>query len=203
MTNWTEDNLKLYSTQFDNLNRLVGKRIDEIVFYLDPTDIDFSEQPNKYGKSLLNGFDMRVDNIHFSIGNRFTDRCYGLTINEGKTTDFEFIEDDKKPVTYDIKLIGQTIISVDIYWMNIPFEGSVGYYPQEIEIQTEDGYLLISSIEVTNGEVNSEFTDEILIIENQDTAKQLKLGGFGLNENGREKFETISILIQSDEKNYL
>jgi hypothetical protein len=52
--------------------------------------------------------------------------------------------------------------------MKIPFEGATGYYPQEIEFTTENGFLVISSIEVNQGKVNTEFTNEILLIDNED-----------------------------------
>ncbi|MBD3723592.1 MAG: hypothetical protein IE891_02105 [Flavobacteriaceae bacterium] len=105
----TTDDTKLYSQQFYNLNSLVGKRIDEIVFYLEDTDKDFSEVENSYGKSLHTGIDIKADKIYFSIGCRFTDIHYGLTISEGRTTEFEFIEEEKKPIMFDTKIIGQTI----------------------------------------------------------------------------------------------
>ena len=78
----TTDDTKLYSQQFDNINRLVGKRIEEIVFYLDESDKDFSEVENSYGKSLHSGIDIMVDNKYFSIGCRFTDIHYGLIISK-------------------------------------------------------------------------------------------------------------------------
>lgn len=199
----TTDDTKLYSQQFDNLNRLVGKRIDEIVFYLDDIDKDFSEVENLYGKSLHTGIDIKVDNIYFSIGCRFTDIHYGLTISEGRTTEFEFIEEEKSPVTFDTKIIGQTIESVDIYWMKIPWDRAVGYYPQEFVIKTENDFFLISSIEINNGEVNTEFTNELLVIENEETAKQLQLGPYGLGDNGREWFKNFDELNEADKKNWL
>lgn len=188
------DDIKIYSQQFYNLNRLVGKCIDKIVFYLNDTDEDFSEVENIYGKSLHSGIDIKVDNIYFSIGCRFTDIHYGLTISEGRTTEFEFIEEEKNPVTFDTKIIGQTIKSVAIYWMKIPWNGAVGYYPQEFVIETENDFFLVSSIEINNGEVNTEFTDELLVIENEEIARQLQLGPFGIDENGREWFKNIDEL---------
>ncbi len=187
----TTEDIKLYSQQFDNLNRLVGKRIDEIVFYLNETDKDFSEVENLYGKSLHSGIDINVDNIHFSIGCRFTDIHYGLTISEGRTPEFEFIEEEKSPVIFDTKIIGQTIKSVAIYWMKIPWDGAVGFYPQEFVIKTENEFLLLSSIEINNSEVNTEFTDELLIIESEEMAKQLKLGPYGLGDNDRKWFNNF------------
>ena len=194
------DDIKIYSQQFYNLNRLVGKRIDKIVFYLNDTDEDFSEVENIYGKSLHSGIDIKVDNIYFSIGCRFTDIHYGLTISEGRTTEFEFIEEEKNPVTFDTKIIGQTIKSVAIYWMKIPWNGAVGYYPQEFVIETENDFFLVSSIEINNGEVNTEFTDELLVIENKEIARQLQLGPFGIDENGREWFKNIDELNKKSNK---
>lgn len=194
------DDIKIYSQQFYNLNRLVGKCIDKIVFYLNDTDEDFSEVENIYGKSLHSGIDIKVDNIYFSIGCRFTDIHYGLTISEGRTTEFEFIEEEKNPVTFDTKIIGQTIKSVAIYWMKIPWNGAVGYYPQEFVIETENDFFLVSSIEINNGEVNTEFTDELLVIENEEIARQLQLGPFGIEENGREWFKNIDELNKKSSK---
>jgi hypothetical protein len=195
-TGISADDIKLYSQQFDNLNRLIGKRIDKIEFYLNDTDTDFTEVENKYGKSLLSGIDIKVDSIYYSIGNRFTNIHYGLTIAPGKTTEFEFIEDEKKPLPYPSKLIGQIITSIDIYWMKIPFEGAIGFYPQEILIKSNANTFLLSSIEINNGEANTEFTDELLIIEDEHIAKQLELGHFGLN-NSRLFFNTVDELINN------
>ena len=142
----TPDDIKLYTQQFDNLNRLVGKSINEIVFYIEATDTEFTEQPNTFGKSLFNGIDINVKNTYLSIGCRFVDSHRGLTISEGRTTEFEFIEEEKSPIAFDTKIIGQTIKSIDIYWMKIPWDGAVGYYPQEFVIKTETDFFLISSI---------------------------------------------------------
>jgi len=199
----TKDDIKLYSQQFDNLDRLVGKCIDEIVFYLNDTDKDFSEVENSFGKSLHSGIDIKVDKTYFSIGCRFTDIHYGLTITNGRTPEFEFIEEEKSPITFDTKITGQTIKSVDIYWMKIPWDGAVGYYPQEFVIKTENEFLLLSSIEINNGEVNTEFTDELLIIESEETAKKLKLGHYGLGGNDREWFKNFDELNEAYKKNWL
>jgi hypothetical protein len=41
-------------TSYLRLARLsLDKKIEQIVFYLDEDDIDFTEQPNEYGKSLF------------------------------------------------------------------------------------------------------------------------------------------------------
>ena len=100
-------------------------------------------------------------------------------------------------------MVGQKIKQVNIYWMNIPFEDLNGLYPQEIEIITDKGFLLISSIEVNNGQVNTEFTNELLIIDNKETAKRLGLGQFGIVSNDRKKYKDLSELIETEIKNGL
>lgn len=202
MTDWTQDDKELYSQQFNNLNKLVGQTIDQIVFYLEPTDNVLSEQPNIYGKSLFNGIDFKAGTTFYSVGCRFIGSHYGLTISEGRTTEFEFIDEKKRAINFDTKVIGQTIKSVEIYWMKIPWDGAVGYYPQEFVIKTETDCLLFSSIEINNGEVNTEFTDELLVIETEETAKQLQLGPYGLG-NGRELFKNFDQLHEADKKNWL
>jgi hypothetical protein len=183
--------IEQYSQQFEIINGLVGKTIKDIILYLEETDTDFSEQPNIYGKSLLSGFDIITEDQLFSIGNRYTNLHYGLTINIGRTKEFEFIEEDKKPVSIESKFKNQKIIKTEIYWMQIPFEGEKGYYPQEFELYTKNGFLLISSIEINEGKVNTEFTDELLLVDQIEIAKELKLGKFGLKDNGRKHFENI------------
>lgn len=199
----TNENIKLYSQQFENRDILIGQTIKEIDFYLEETNMDFTEQPNEYGKSLLNGIDIRTDSAIYSIGNRYTDSGYGLTIDTGETSSLEFFEDSKIQVSYDTRIVGEVIKSIEIYWMNIPFEGAIGLYPQEIEIQTDNGFLLISSIEVNNGKVSTEFTNEILIVDNKETAKQLGLGQFGLFDKDRKKFKNLNELIETEIKNGL
>ena len=46
---------------------------------------------------------------------------------------------------------------------------------------------------MNNGDVNTEFTDELLVIDSLDKAKEIKLGQFGL-ENGRLTFRDINEL---------
>ena len=192
----TNNEIELYSQQFENKNKLIGQRIRDIYFYLEETDKDFTEQPNEFGKSLLNGIDIKTDLATYSIGNRYTDLGYGLSIDLGETSSLEFFDDEKSTVPFDTDIVDGKIKSVDIYWMNIPFEGATGLYPQEIEIQTENGFLLISSIEVNNGQVNTEFTNELLIIDNKETAKQLRLGQFGLGEKDRINYKSLNELIE-------
>ena len=191
-----QDDIILYSKQFDNKEKLIGKTIKGIIFYLDDTDIEFSEQENIYGKSLLNGIDIITEQETFSIGNRYTDIHYGLSIDIGKTDKIESVE-DKKPVSYTTSLNGHIITKINIYWMTLPIVNTKGYYPQEIEIYTENNFLLFSSIEINNGEVNTEFTNELLIIDNKEMAKQLKIGQFGIADNERYLFENLEDITKS------
>ena len=195
--------IELYSRQFEYTTKLVGQTVDNISFYLEESDQNLTEQPNEFGKSLLNGIDIKVNDQTYSIGNRFTDLGYGLSIDQGQTNELEFFDADKKAITFDTNVVGQKIKQANIYWMNIPFEGSIGLYPQEIEIITDNGFLLVSSIEINNGQVNTEFTNELLVIDNIETARQLKLGQFGLDNNDRIFFKTLSDLTESEKKNGL
>ena len=199
MTTKQNNDIDLYSRQFENKNKLVGQRINRITFYLEQTDKDFTEQPNDFGKSLLNGIDIETDREVYSIGNRYTSLFYGLSIDLGRTNMLEFFDEDKIPISFDTYIVGQTIKKLDIFWMNIPFEGINGLYPQEIEIHTENFFLLLSSIEINDGKVNTEFTNELLIIENIKIAEQLKLGQFGL-DNERKCYQTLDELIQEEKK---
>ncbi len=193
---------ELYSKQFKNKDKLIGQTIREIVFYLEETDKNFTEQPNEFGKSLLNGIDIKTNNEVFSIGNRYINLGYGLSIELGQTNKFEYFDNEKKPTSFHTNIVGQTIKNVDIFWMKIPLERATGFYPQEIEILSDEKYLLISSIEINNGQVNTEFTNELLIINNKDTARQLKLGQFGVADNERKYFNNLETLIKHEEKNY-
>lgn len=187
------NDIELYSRQFELSKHLIGRSIEEVHFYLEATDKDFTEQPNDYGKSLLNGIDLITSDLIFSIGNRFTNLGYGLRLDIGKTTELEYFQDPKRPVSFKTKLLNEKVKELKISWMEIPFENETGLYPQEIEILTDNGYFLLSSIEVTNGIVSTEFTDELLVIDNLERAKELKLGQFGL-ENGRLIFKDINEL---------
>ena len=53
--------IELYSRQFETIDKLVGQTISEIKFYLEDSDQDLTEQPNEFGKSLLNGIDIKVN----------------------------------------------------------------------------------------------------------------------------------------------
>jgi len=187
--------IELYTKQFELSKQLIGQTIEKVHFYLETTDEGFSEQSNDYGKSLLNGIDLKTSGLTFSIGNRFTSRGYGLRIDIGKTPDIEYFQESKQPIVFNTDIVKNLIAEFRIYWMEIPFENEKGLYPQEIEILTNSGYFLLSSIEVTNGEVNTEFTDELLIIDSLEKAKKLKLGQFGL-ENGRLAFRDINELME-------
>jgi hypothetical protein len=182
---------ELYAPLFDITHSLIGLKIEEVLFYLDDNDMDFTEQNNEFGKSLLSGFDVKIAGVYYSIGNRFTSLNYGVCISKGRTIEFEFIE-SKKPVLYPSFVIGQIIRAINIYWMKIPFEGVSGYYPQEIEIKTDLSLFLISSIEINDGQVNTKFTDELLIVENTEIAKRLELGHFGISQNEREYFSNLN-----------
>ncbi len=199
----TDNDIELYTRQFANSKRLVGQTIREILFYLEPSDIDYTEQPNSYGKSLLNGIDILTETETFSIGNRYTNLGYGLSIDKEHTLNVEYFDQEKTPTNYPTKLTGKIIRQVKIYWKNIPFEGMTGLYPQEIEILTDNDYLLLSSIEVNNGQVNTEFTNELLVIENSEISRQLNLGEFGLGEEDRKLYRNIEELIENEKKNGL
>lgn len=177
-----------YERQFELTRQLVGQTITDVCFYLEDQDKDFTEQPNDFGKSLLNGIDIRTSELTFSIGNRFIHRSLGLSMDMGHTTDHEFLESTKKPVSFKSKISKGKINELNLYWMNIPYENETGLYLQEIELKTENGYLLVSSIEVTGGVVGHEFTDELLVIDIPEKAELLKLGQFGL-ENERLTFK--------------
>ncbi len=192
---------ELYASLFDITHNLNESIIEEVIFYLDDNDMDFTEQPNEFGKSLLSGFDLKISGVYYSIGNRFNSMNYGLSLSKGKTIEFEFIE-SKKPVLYPSFVIGQIIRAINIYWMRIPFEGVSGYYPQEIEIKTDLGLFLISSIEINDGHVNTEFTDELLVVENIEIAKRLELGHFGISQNEREYFSTFNEISEAHYKNW-
>ncbi len=185
----------IYAQQFKNRDKLIEQKIQAIFFYLDENDFDFTEQPNEFGKSLFNGIDIKTENDIFSIGNRFVDFRNGLSMDVGSTNNFEFIDDEKKPVAFNTTIIGQSIKSINIFWMENPWEDATTLYPQEIEILTDDGYLLISSIEINEGQVNTACTDELLIIDKKDIARNLKLGQFGVENNGRKFFQNMEHLL--------
>ena len=61
-----EIDIDSYTRQFMLSKKLIGNTIKEIIFYLETSDKDFTEQPNSYGKSLLNGIDLKTSNSIFS-----------------------------------------------------------------------------------------------------------------------------------------
>ncbi len=203
MATTTNSNLGLCSQQFENANKLIGQTIKHVVFYLESSDRDFTEQPNEFGKSLLNGIDVQTTEQTFSIGNRYSDLGYGLSIDIGRTIELENFDEVKIPTHFVTQIVGQKIKQVNIYWMNIPFENEKGIYPQEIEIITDNGYLLLSSIEVNDGEIDTEFTDELLILDNQAAARRLRLGQFGLLDNNRKLYKDLNDLAENEKKNGL
>lgn len=183
--------IELMKNQFKMAKSLVGQKVAKINFYLESSDIEMTEQPNSFGKSLLNGIDIETQSNIFSIGNRYTNLGYGLSIAKGKTNEIENFQEVKNAVEFQTSIKGQIIEDLKIYWMEIPFKDEYGLYPQEIEIETKNGFLLISSIEVNNGEVNTEFTDEILVIDEKENAEVLGLGKFGVENNGRKLMSSI------------
>lgn len=64
----TENEIELYSRLFEVSHQLIGQTIEEVHFYLETANKDFTEQPNDYGKSLLNGIDLKTSDLTFSIG---------------------------------------------------------------------------------------------------------------------------------------
>ncbi len=204
MTDWKQEDIELYSKQFDNLKKLIGKRVDKLFVFLDHSDSDYSEQPNRFGKSLFNGIDLIVGEVCFSIGNRFIDQNHGLKIDVGETNNFEFIEESKNKIEFnELKTKGQIIKYAKIFWMKIPWQRAVGFYPQEIELITENGTLLFSSIEINGEEANTEFTDELLLIESDLFAKELKIGKYGLMVNDRYCFDNFDELVEIDKTTWL
>ncbi|MDI9858070.1 hypothetical protein [Flectobacillus roseus] len=192
---WTTEERKEYYKLFKTCQTFVGQKIERIIFYLDEDDLDFYEQPNGYGKSLLNAIEIEILGHTYSLGNFFFGKNYnGLNILVGKTTDFENVE-DKKPVVYPSEIVGRQITSTIIYWT----KSNWGKYfvPQEIEIRTENSFLIFSAIEVNNGEVNCPLTDEILVVENDLGLKKFQLGEYGIGTNKRYVFDNFEELIEN------
>lgn len=186
---WTEEEKAECQTLFNNVRNFIGKEIDEILFYLDVEDLDFNEQENAYGKSLLNGVELILNQEKYYLGNYFFSTHYnGLNLIKGNLTDFEFI-DNKIPKHYSSKILKSKIIEAKIFW----HKAFVGNYfvPIEIVFETQSDYILFSSIEVNFGKVNTELTDELLIIENKQNAQKLYLAEFGIKNNGRKCFKNI------------
>ena len=189
-----------YKNQLKLSQELVGKRISKVYYFLEIIDIEsLSEQKNNFGHSLLNGIDLEIDNKIYSIGNGFSkNNRYGLEIRETKTSDFEFIEETKSSIEVHWKIKGHKIENVKIYWKKNPFKNSVGFYPQDIEIITSSGEIVLSSLEINKGEADIDFTDELLIIQNSENAKKLHLGEYGLKK-GKTYCMNLSELINLKE----
>lgn len=193
---WTPERTNEYDKLFRTCQSFVGQKIEQVVFYLDENDIDFSEQPNEYGKSLLNAIELKFSGQTYCLGNLFFGQNYdGLNISFGKTTDFENIE-DKKPVVYPSEIVGQQIVKTVIYWT----KSLLGNYfvPQEIEFKTASHFLLCSAIEVNVGEINTPLTDELLVVENDLSLRKFELGEYGVGTNGRYVFSNLEQLMRNE-----
>lgn len=165
---------------------------------MDEDDLNFNEQPNEYGKSLLNAIELIISGQTYCLGNLFFRKNYnGLNILLGKTTNFENIE-DKQPIIYPSEIVGQQIIRTVIYWTKSLWGNY--FVPQEIEFRTQTHFLICSAIEVNGGEVNTPLTDELLVVENDLPLKKFHLGEFGLGKNDRYVFNDLEELM-NNEKN--
>lgn len=193
---WNQEKINEYQNVFDLTNNFIGKQISQLLFFLDDEDIDYNEQENIYGKSLLNGVEIVCANEKYYLGNFFFKTHYnGLNIKKGNLTDFEFIE-NKKPQNYPSKFLNETIIDAKIYWRQ-SFLGKC-FVPIDITFETEKHFILFSSIEVNFGEVSIELTDELLVIEDKVVAEKLSLGEFGIENNGRIFFRNIEEIIEAE-----
>lgn len=193
---WNQEKINEYQKVFDLTNNFVGKQISQLLFFLDDEDIDYNEQENIYGKSLLNGVEIVCANEKYYLGNFFFKTHYnGLNIKKGNLTDFEFIE-NKKPQNYPSKFLNETIIDAKIYWRR-SFLGKC-FVPIDITFETEKHFILFSSIEINFGEVSIELTDELLVIEDKVVAEKLSLGEFGIENNGRIFFRNIEEIIEAE-----
>jgi hypothetical protein len=185
-----------YGRLFEICQSFIGQKVEQIIFYLDETDINYTEQPNEYGKSLFNAVEFKILDQTYCLGNLFFDKNFnGLNIKKGKTIDYELI-DDKKPIIYPSELIGKEIIKTVIYWT----ESHYGRYfvPQEIEFKTETNLFLCSAIEINYGEVTSPLTDELLIVENKYCLEKFKLGEYGILTNERYVFSNVDELMENE-----
>jgi hypothetical protein len=195
---WTTEEINEYDKLFKTCQTFVGQTIEQVIFYLDEDDLDFNEQSNEYGKSLLNAIELRISGQIYCLGNLFFGKNYnGLNILVGKTTDFENIE-DKKPVVYPSEIIGQQIMRTVVSWTKSLWGNY--FVPQEIEFRTKTHFLVCSAIEVNGGEVNTPLTDELLVVENDLCLKKFQLGEFGLKKNDRYVFNNLEELM-NNEKN--
>ena len=193
---WTKEEIDEYDKLFKTCQIFVGQTIEQVTFYLDEDDLDFTEQPNEYGKSLLNAIEIRISGQTYCLGNLFFGKSYnGLNILAGKTTDFEQIE-DKQPVVYPSEIVGRQITKTAIYWTKSLWGNY--FVPQEIEFRTQTNILVCSAIEVNGGEVNTPLTDELLVVENDLNLKKFQLGEYGVGTNDRYIFNSLNELIQNE-----
>ncbi|MDF0720958.1 hypothetical protein P0M11_13210 [Kaistella sp. PBT33-4] len=193
---WTTEEINEYDKLFKTCQTFVGQIIEQITFYLDQEDSDFSEQPNEYGKSLFNAIELRISEQTYCLGNLFFGKNYnGLNILVGKTTDFENIE-QKQPIVYPSEIVGQQLTKTVIYWTKSLWGNY--FVPQEIEFRTQTNILVCSAIEVNGGEVNTPLTDELLVVENDLNLKKFQLGEYGVGTNDRYIFNSLNELIQNE-----
>ncbi|MBF02130.1 MAG: hypothetical protein CMP76_02420 [Flavobacterium sp.] len=193
---WTTEEINEYETLFKTSQAFIGQKIEKISFYLDKDDIDFNEQPNQYGKSLLNAIEIEISRESYCLGNLFFGQNYdGLNVLFGKTTDFENVE-GKKLASYPSEIVGKQITKTVIYWT----KSNWGKYfvPQEIEFRSENSFFICSAIEVNNGELNCTLTDEMLVVENDLTLQKFQLGQYGIGKNERYVFENLEELIENE-----
>ena len=193
---WTTEERSEYDRLFKICQSFAGQKIEQIWFYLDKDDIDYNEQPNEYGKSLLNAIELKISGQTYCLGNLFFDKNYnGLSILLGQTVDFENIE-DKKPVLYPSEILGQELSKTVIYWTKSLWGNY--FVPQEIEFKTANCFLLCSAIEVNSGEVNTPLTDELLVIENDLSLRKFQLGEYGIGTNDRYVFNSLEELMRNE-----
>lgn len=66
---WNQEKINEYKNVFDLTNNFIGIQISQLLFFLDDEDIDYNEQENIYGKSLLNGVEIVCANEKYYLGN--------------------------------------------------------------------------------------------------------------------------------------
>jgi hypothetical protein len=193
---WTTEKINEYDKLFKTCQSFVGQKVEQVNFYLDEDVIEFNEQPNEYGKSLLNAIELKISGQTYCLGNLFFSENYnGLNILVGKTTDFENIE-DKKPVVYPSEIVGQQIIRTVIYWTKSHWGNY--FVPQEIEFRTATHFLLCSANEVNGGKINTPLTDELIVIENDLGLTTFQLGEYGVGTNERYIFNNLEELMRNE-----
>ena len=193
---WTTEEINEYDKLFKTCQTFVGQKIEQIIFYLDDDDIDYTEQPNEYGKSLFNAIELKIMGQTYCLGNLFFNKNYnGLNILLGQTIDYEIV-DKKKPVFYPSRIIGQQITKTVIYWTRSLWGNY--FVPQEIEFRTKTHFLLCSAIEVNEGEINTPLTDELLVVENELYVSKFQLGEYGIGTNERYVFSNANKLVENE-----